>query len=1411
MLLAVWALLTMPDAYGQNRPKAANVASEAAAPGSVASAFNKESQIPVNHYTGIPQVTIPIHNYEQGQLSHSLSVNYIGGGVRVNEPAGNTGLGWSLSGGGAITRSVQGLPDDMPFVGWLHTHNTRPYTETITYHYDPMVGMDIPVVNHIDHLPQYYEDQIDGQFDIFQLSVGGLSAKFYFGKNQQVIVSPRQSISITPAFSQSLGITAGTIESFTVVDESGVRYVFNERELTTLVNTTPSSNSNAHNNSGLYGKQHITAWYLRFIITPFSEDTIRFDYQSTVSTRSLPFPPTQYDVLGTNVSPTVHRPSGTSTIAGRRLAQVHFPNKTSLHLIYDGTQRCDASGEHALLEVQVRDTALRQRFMFNYTYASQRGTIAYGAGCNNVAGDLRLMLRSVRPAGPTVELPPYELDYEEGRRLPPLLSAAQDHWGFFNGQNQNQMLVPALSLSHGWFSGANRTPELLAASAYSLKAIKFPSGGVTSFDYESNTYMAVAELEQSAVIQSSNLQSQSFSFSKLNETATRFTVELTGSNELPEFYGNSEVCQIKLSIQGFFQNQWISGTTLQGGNEMLLSPHWAIMQPQVDLLFPPGTSQVRLVPTLQPGSSCMEPNAFTATVRWHTQAPETNPSAIITGGIRVRRITQYDGINARPASVREFRYVNQAGSTVSSGYIAALPKYHYILQFTSNGSRSNHLVRSGMPVNFQHYTQGSTVGYSRVEEIFGSQEQNLGRTVYEFTSYKDFSLPGHLFDFPYVPEQVPDWLLGLPKAVTVLDAAGRVTSKTDYEYTPYQRNWQATDSTLLAVKLGVSHEVQGVNGAVINRQFITRFYRPVVGWAALTRQVTTQYLEGDTLQDWVEMVYDTSHFVPIRTRSLINRQRNLIKETYSYYPFQYTIAGGAIAHMRQQNWLVPISTEIWLTEGSSRRLIESEINNYDWVGGRIRLVSKAGLVSSDAVAEATIGNFNPAVLNRNTTLQPTMSTVTQYDALGNPLETLNNLTGEYSAVIMGYDGRLPVAQIRNAMRSQVAYSSFETTETGGWSYSGSTAEQLPRSAMGRRAYNLATGSVTRSGGGTPAGNYVLSFWTRNGSPSVTGATLVASEANASTGWTYWEYTHTGGQNITISGSGLLDELRLYPGQTTMQTVNYVPILGDISTCGADNTIAWKEYDALGRPHRLLDKDWNIVRAMQYETATTQVVNRTPNWQDVAPLNLVCEFVSGTTFNSGNQLKQQTDINPFSFSFQGVRWVMHGPNAAACPIVAQWQPTGLTQCVVVNNVRTGEQLRQERDAHPLSPTFNQLRWVSMGVNGNCPPIQLKAWVQVRNHHFTYTSWGYQMTGDVYIVVTDQDGNPIQVPSLSVNYRKTTNDNGWTFDQNLSVSINNSSEALVYSGLLTDFADYGFGSPWILQYTFVTLPGIGYTPW
>jgi len=71
-----------------------------------------ELNSPVNLSTGVASIQVPILSLPHfGGHNVPVSLNYQTTGHRVQDVAGNVGLGWTLHAGGAIVRAVRGLPD----------------------------------------------------------------------------------------------------------------------------------------------------------------------------------------------------------------------------------------------------------------------------------------------------------------------------------------------------------------------------------------------------------------------------------------------------------------------------------------------------------------------------------------------------------------------------------------------------------------------------------------------------------------------------------------------------------------------------------------------------------------------------------------------------------------------------------------------------------------------------------------------------------------------------------------------------------------------------------------------------------------------------------------------------------------------------------------------------------------------------------------------------------------------------------------------------------------------------------------------------------------------------------------------------------------------------------------------------
>ena len=78
------------------------------------SSLMKFEEVPVSLYTGIPDVNIPIGNFNtnSSKLDLNISLNYHPLSAKVDDVASEYGLGWSLFAGGMISRTIRDLPDE---------------------------------------------------------------------------------------------------------------------------------------------------------------------------------------------------------------------------------------------------------------------------------------------------------------------------------------------------------------------------------------------------------------------------------------------------------------------------------------------------------------------------------------------------------------------------------------------------------------------------------------------------------------------------------------------------------------------------------------------------------------------------------------------------------------------------------------------------------------------------------------------------------------------------------------------------------------------------------------------------------------------------------------------------------------------------------------------------------------------------------------------------------------------------------------------------------------------------------------------------------------------------------------------------------------------------------------------------
>ncbi|SEO61466.1 DUF5977 domain-containing protein [Mucilaginibacter sp. OK283] len=185
-----------------------------------------------------------------------------------------------------------------------------------------------------------------------------------------------------------------------------------------------------------------------------------------------------------------------------------------------------------------------------------------------------------------------------------------------------------------------------------------------------------------------------------------------------------------------------------------------------------------------------------------------------------------------------------------------------------------------------------------------------------------------------------------------------------------------------------------------------------------------------------------------------------------------------------------------------------------------------------------------------------------------------------NAYIYGYNGIYPTAVINNASISNVAYSSFESNDKGNWSYSGNPVFDLS-SITGTKYYDLSKGAITNNSLSS-ATTYIITYWTKNlAAYAISGTQGTPALLASRNGWNCYQHIIKNISGVTVSGSGYIDELRLYPVGAKIATSTYEPLIGMTSKNDENNQITYYSYDEFNRLQYIKDNEKNILQAYCY--------------------------------------------------------------------------------------------------------------------------------------------------------------------------------------------------------------------------------------
>ena len=1141
-----------------------------------AAAIGKFGDLPIGPSTGIPSVSVPIYSYKNsnGELNMDISLNYHGGGVRVDEVASDVGIGWALNAGGVISRSMRGIPDELEYYGFINagllpaTELAGNYRTTSTYWGNVDAGV------------------IDGQPDIFSFNMADKSGKFMFGKRNDFLMLTSSKVKVEKVIGNAPGMTSNpVIIKFILTDEIGRKYIFDALESSLATGPTWTAT-----------KHFVSSWYLTKIIAPFYTDSISISYENVYYEYIVGESESYTIGISNPVDPMGSRPSAVSNtaqaIAGKRVKTITFPNSTIVDFSYDTNQRTD------LPQLGVGAGLFRLKKITISNGASSRGYNLYHDYSLN-----RLTLLKVLPFNQAGEDKGYSFEYHGGitpTPLPARLSLSQDHWGYYNnnsfGRIPQEYFVDGQDGANArLLNGADREVDLDRVKVGSLTKVYYPTGGYTQFEMEANK-AEDARIKRSFYIKPNpNVTSNEYIYCQSGSTTSEnFTVNPDPNTNVSfdvSFNWGSNTCNgsCKMVLELWnSSNQILSSEEIPiSGNELTVYHSFSRYN------MASGTYTWKVY--IQGVDNYAEYVAVTATEIHQQPAVLTQVYKPYIGGLRVKKIQDFDGINAVPATSREFEYLKDDEVT-TSGTIASYPVYSYLVRYAFRGgglvgeiqetyyegnSDPNSIVRASSPNLTSPAVNGSIVAYSRVTEKIKNNGKSNGKIVRYFTSFEDHPV-NEQNAFPYTPPEYKDWSYGLLKKEIIYKEDGLPVKQTVNEYdhkldNSYELDGERQENFRSVSIAPVSYIMPNLTFPMMNYWLLgmgvayykTSVFYPVAGHKELVKTTTTEYNGASNLVNEITYTYDAAFNI---NKTLTKNSRNEQIEEIVHYPYEYTTNAVASAMITQNMYAPSIAIEKWKTIGSNRYLTGGIVNQYQQLASGIRLSSIESFESPAPVITGSVPALNPASFNRAPTLFKEAITFNQYSNKGFVIQQAKSNDVQQS-IIWDHNQQMPTAQVIGSSIDKTAYTSFEADGLGGWTMN-SGVVFVPDGITGTKSIS---GGVNKT---VPAGNYVVGVWSKSNT-WINGQLQTQTPLKVLGTWRYFELLLTNVTSINISGDNI-DEVRLYPQGAQMTTYTYDPLIGLTSQCDANNLITYYEYDGFGRLKTVRDENKNIIKTLDYQ-------------------------------------------------------------------------------------------------------------------------------------------------------------------------------------------------------------------------------------
>lgn len=431
-------------------------------PSPQSAAYARYGEYPVDHSTGVPKIEIPIYTLNTGDYELPISISYHASGIKVLDVSGPVGLGWTLNAGGVITRTVCGAPDFEGFNYRMFFKSKADVEKRLSES-----AMEPRLWNRVfAGVPEY-----DSESDRYSYNFAGKAGMFRYNVyNETPFTIPHEPIKIER-----------TSKGYKVIDTDGTTYYFEAKESC----RSPQMNI------------YTSAWYLTKIETAGRKNVITLSYT----------PGDSYIIRYR--SQFLHK--GNVVTYSEGMGQDYVANETT------GNFGGDVSMPIYLYQVPMLSSISWNNVNITFSYAKDRldtqkerltsitvkdnnSTVKHVTFNNNAyfgnhSSNYRMKLGSLSMKGNTTNTIADNYTFSYDTSTPPDHYNAsnagapansycrEDYWGYYNG-TQNYNMIPDGVFPASGLADRNASP--LHMQMCMLKTIQYPTGGSTTFNFETN-------------------------------------------------------------------------------------------------------------------------------------------------------------------------------------------------------------------------------------------------------------------------------------------------------------------------------------------------------------------------------------------------------------------------------------------------------------------------------------------------------------------------------------------------------------------------------------------------------------------------------------------------------------------------------------------------------------------------------------------------------------------------------------------------------------------------------------------------------------------------------------------------------------------------------------------------------------